>query len=245
MSRALGDFIYKIPQNQAENPQGYLARAVRDGAKVKGDFISNEPLVQRFDLLQCGEAPFLVAGSDGVFGEMTDQQVVETVARMRLERKATAQAIVDTIVKGIGDLEYSDNVSCIVAFFDQEATPSLDPQAERTALPVSSDKPSADHPALNALHHLSNNELPSLPHSPDFTQPQSSSSKQHSQSQTYHQAYHPYKSQHHHHHHHHHASPIIQKTSQTVGPDELTKIIDLPNGEKGRVFEHTPLPREE
>ena len=84
---------------------------------MKGDFISNEPLVQSHDLTQCGDAPFLVAGSDGVFGEMSDQQVVETVARMREERNATAQAIVDTIVRGIGGLEYSDNVSCIVVFF--------------------------------------------------------------------------------------------------------------------------------
>jgi len=40
MSRALGDYTYKAPENQVPNPTGFLERAVKSKATVLGDFIT-------------------------------------------------------------------------------------------------------------------------------------------------------------------------------------------------------------
>eukprot|EP00026_Physarum_polycephalum_P011024 Phypoly_transcript_11215.p1 GENE.Phypoly_transcript_11215~~Phypoly_transcript_11215.p1 ORF type:complete len:309 (+),score=46.56 Phypoly_transcript_11215:260-1186(+) len=97
MSRALGDFDFKIPQNRA-----------------RGDFISSAPYVPEPIKLN-RQCKFVVLGSDGLWDQMEERTVVYLIDNLWYEGLSPDE-IADTIT---GRLTGSchDNVTIIIVFF--------------------------------------------------------------------------------------------------------------------------------
>lgn len=118
VSRALGDFTYKLTPANVASPPAELRAAIRPGSHgLNGDLVSPIPHVTACSLHPV-HTPFLVLGSDGLFGALPDQQLVDAVAHLRYRQHWKAPEIArhlsDTASRQYG----ADNVTCIVIFFD-------------------------------------------------------------------------------------------------------------------------------
>jgi len=104
MTRALGDFDFKAPFNQADE-----------------DWISAIPDIRSIKLTP--ELDFLVLASDGLWTAMDDEQVVEKVAEMK-ESGMTAQEMTEKIVNSVSHVQGSDNVTVIIVDFSWDKSNS-------------------------------------------------------------------------------------------------------------------------
>jgi serine/threonine protein phosphatase PrpC len=114
VSRSLGDHMYKLHAPQAPAP-GFLA-ALRPGAAPAADLVSGHPHLASAPL--SAATPCAVLGSDGLFGVLSDGEVVGAVERMRAAGRPArdiAQSLVDTAVKRWG--AHADNVTAVVILF--------------------------------------------------------------------------------------------------------------------------------
>jgi len=93
MSRALGDFDFKQPANEAP-----------------ADWISPAPHVTRIELTPAHQ--FLVLASDGLWDFFDDTEVVNIIATNR-SRGASVQRITEALVENISQAPGSDNVTVI------------------------------------------------------------------------------------------------------------------------------------
>eukprot|EP01118_Nematostelium_gracile_P004711 TRINITY_DN15639_c0_g1_i1.p1 TRINITY_DN15639_c0_g1~~TRINITY_DN15639_c0_g1_i1.p1 ORF type:complete len:301 (-),score=93.62 TRINITY_DN15639_c0_g1_i1:13-870(-) len=117
MTRALGDFAFKAPHNQAE-----------------GDWISAIPDVKQIKLNP--ELKALVLASDGLWTHWDDDKVAEEVTRMRTAGKKPQEIAVD-ITEAMAALPQSDNVTVIVVFFHWKITESTeDPHPHTISKPI-------------------------------------------------------------------------------------------------------------
>ena len=97
VSRSLGDFEFKHPQN-----------------KGTADFVSCDPFVAQVALTP--ENPFMIVACDGLWDRTTYQEAVTFCEEQRQKGKSpteAAQALVRRAIEA-GSL---DNVSCIVVYF--------------------------------------------------------------------------------------------------------------------------------
>ncbi|TPX73002.1 hypothetical protein SpCBS45565_g00125 [Spizellomyces sp. 'palustris'] len=120
ISRALGDFRYKLPLTRTDLEDPLVSEAVRPGANVKDDFVSVEPHITSKHLDPVVHH-FLVLASDGVWNEMKDQTVIDLVAAGR-QKGWDAHTIAKAIVKTTEKNLYSDNATCIVVMFGKPRT---------------------------------------------------------------------------------------------------------------------------
>jgi len=102
MTRALGDFDFKSPYNQAD-----------------GDWISAIPDIRSITLTP--EHEFLILASDGLWTEMDDDDVVDVVAEMR-KKGMSAQDIAEALVGKISKKPRSDNITVIIVDFSWDET---------------------------------------------------------------------------------------------------------------------------
>lgn len=103
MTRALGDFDFKTPFNNA-----------------KLDFISSEPHIKSIALSP--EDSFLVIASDGLWGVVEDQELVDIIVKRRREGDSVEQ-ITASIVSSVCHLEGSDNVTVMLLLFEWQELP--------------------------------------------------------------------------------------------------------------------------
>jgi serine/threonine protein phosphatase PrpC len=125
VSRSLGDHAYKLHPSMQPSP-AYVA-ALRPGTTPPSpsstppgtaDLVSGIPHMTSFPLGSSSSAPFLVLGSDGLFGALRDEEVVDAVTRLRGARwpaKAIAQHLVEVAVTRAGN--NADNVTAVVVLF--------------------------------------------------------------------------------------------------------------------------------
>ncbi|KAJ3336536.1 hypothetical protein HDU93_002639 [Gonapodya sp. JEL0774] len=97
MSRALGDFDFKLPANDAP-----------------ADWISPSPHVSIVELTPGNE--FLVLASDGLWDYFDDTQVVNILTSNKA-RGVPVQETVEALVEKISKVPGADNVTVIVACF--------------------------------------------------------------------------------------------------------------------------------
>jgi len=100
MSRALGDFDFKEPQNDAP-----------------GDWISPVPHVSAIQLNP--KHDFMVLASDGLWTFLDEYAVIPAVAELRANG-ATAQQIAEKFAEKLDKVSGSDNTTVIVPFFKWE-----------------------------------------------------------------------------------------------------------------------------
>jgi serine/threonine protein phosphatase PrpC len=110
MTRALGDFDFKTPYNQA-----------------KDDWISAIPDIRSIKLTP--DLDFLVLASDGLWTVMDDEVVVDEVVKLKNEG-LTAQEISEKIVDRISHVPRSDNITVIIVDFSWDKTPTKRPGIE-------------------------------------------------------------------------------------------------------------------
>lgn len=97
MTRALGDFDFKAPFNQADE-----------------DTVSPVPSIHALELTPCDE--FLILASDGLWDEYTDDEAVLEVYALR-HQGYSAENIADVLSKRATKKPHADNTSVIVLFF--------------------------------------------------------------------------------------------------------------------------------
>jgi len=97
-SRALGDFDFKLPRNEA-----------------RGDFISSQPYVPE-PVLISRKCKFLVLASDGLWNQMDERTVVNVVDEL-WNAGISPTEIADTLTTKLAGPEGWDNVTVIVVFF--------------------------------------------------------------------------------------------------------------------------------
>jgi len=114
MTRALGDFDFKQPYNHAQS-----------------DFISAEPFLQAMPVSPNEE--FIVLASDGLWGAISDQNLVELVAKRR-EMGESAEKIVASIVSSISHVPGSDNITIMILLFDWKPSTNLEIASEGASL---------------------------------------------------------------------------------------------------------------
>jgi protein phosphatase 2C family protein 2/3 len=115
VSRSLGDHSYKLHAN--EPPSDAYIVALRPGATPVGDLVSSLPHIASAPLSE--HTPFLVIGSDGLFGVLKDQEVVDSVAHLMAARwpaKVIAKHLVEAAVARWGE-GAADNVTAVVVIF--------------------------------------------------------------------------------------------------------------------------------
>lgn len=139
-TRSIGDTYMKVKEvNRAPMPRG-----LRISGSFKRPYISSVPDVFRIDLRD-RHPEFLVLGSDGLFGEVSNDEIVQLVARFRKEGVANVsvalrEAVLDKIaaIYGISAAEmedispgdrrnYHDDITIDVLHFEAPAAAS--PQA--------------------------------------------------------------------------------------------------------------------
>lgn len=98
MTRALGDFDFKAPFNNRSQ-----------------DFISSEPHIKSIPLTP--DDSFLIIASDGLWGVLEDQELVEIIAQKR-KAGESAELIAASLVSSIAHTEGSDNITIIILFFN-------------------------------------------------------------------------------------------------------------------------------
>jgi len=99
MSRALGDFEFKVPLNKAQ-----------------ADFITGTPYVAPPVRLR-PEVKFLVLASDGLWNQMEDQEVVDEILVQR-EAGLSVSQIAEKLAHKCGSVEFSDNITIILVFLE-------------------------------------------------------------------------------------------------------------------------------
>eukprot|EP00026_Physarum_polycephalum_P013833 Phypoly_transcript_14280.p1 GENE.Phypoly_transcript_14280~~Phypoly_transcript_14280.p1 ORF type:complete len:314 (+),score=48.36 Phypoly_transcript_14280:59-943(+) len=98
MSRAMGDFTFKMPLNRQD-----------------GDWIGSEPhLTYPINLSE--DTPFLILGSDGLWNAM-GEKAVQTVEKLQ-QSGLTPTEIAKSIAEKCGRVPNADNTTVIVVFFD-------------------------------------------------------------------------------------------------------------------------------
>ncbi|BFZ63026.1 hypothetical protein YB2330_004138 [Saitoella coloradoensis] len=123
MSRALGDFAYKTPLVESNNPPPAIRVAKAEGREISADLISRVPFVRSYDLHppnvngQEGKAtPFLVLASDGVWNVLSDEEVVRILGK-GIKAGLKLEDLVREVVQTLGKKEFSDNVSMVCVRF--------------------------------------------------------------------------------------------------------------------------------
>jgi serine/threonine protein phosphatase PrpC len=103
MSRALGDFDFKLPRNEA-----------------RADFISSKPYVPEAIKLT-PECRFIVLGSDGLWDQIEERTVVYLIDNL-WHQGMNPTEIADTITGRLSGSNSYDNVTIIIVFFVWDAT---------------------------------------------------------------------------------------------------------------------------
>jgi len=98
MSRALGDFDFKLPRNAA-----------------RADFISSTPYVPE-PLKLTPQAKFIVLGSDGLWDQLEERTVVYLIDNL-WHQGYSPDEIADTITGRLEESNSYDNVTIIIVFF--------------------------------------------------------------------------------------------------------------------------------
>lgn len=98
MSRALGDFDFKVPKNEA-----------------RGDFISSAPYIPK-PIKLTPQCRFIVLGSDGLWDQMEERTVVYLVDNLWHQGMSPTE-IADTITGRLAGNNSYDNVTVIIVFF--------------------------------------------------------------------------------------------------------------------------------
>jgi len=97
-SRALGDFDFKLPANEA-----------------RGDFISSQPYVPD-PITLTPKCKFMVLASDGLWNQMDERTVVNVVDEL-WTAGVDPMEIADTLTTKLAGPEGWDNVTVIIVFF--------------------------------------------------------------------------------------------------------------------------------
>jgi serine/threonine protein phosphatase PrpC len=97
-SRALGDFDFKLPRNEA-----------------RGDFISSQPYVPD-PIILSPKCKFIVLASDGLWNQMDERTVVNVVYEL-WQAGVGPNEIADTLTTKLAGPDGWDNVTVIVVFF--------------------------------------------------------------------------------------------------------------------------------
>jgi len=103
MSRALGDFDFKLPKNDA-----------------RADFISSAPYIPD-PIKLTPQCTFIVLGSDGLWDQMEERTVINTIDEMWL-KGTNPTAIADSITEKLAGPSGIDNVTVIIVFFIWDPT---------------------------------------------------------------------------------------------------------------------------
>jgi len=98
MSRALGDFDFKLPKNEA-----------------RADFISSTPYVPEAVKLT-PQSKFMVLGSDGLWDQIEERTVVYLIDNLWQQGMSPTE-IADTITGRLAGSNSYDNVTIIIVFF--------------------------------------------------------------------------------------------------------------------------------
>jgi len=106
VSRAFGDREFKLPYN-----------------KSKGHFVSSDPYIKKFELLEAAEAEkqqdfessFLIVACDGLWDKMTYEDAVQFVGRLRDAGKSAQQSSELLAAKAL-NLGSLDNVTIVVTY---------------------------------------------------------------------------------------------------------------------------------
>jgi len=110
MSRAMGDFPFKTPQNNA--PADWISNNAHLAAPI--------PVTT--------DTKFIIIASDGLWDVTNDSKAVEVVDRLH-RQGFSAEEITKQIASTVGATRFADNTTVIIVFFDFSDTPIL-PQEE-------------------------------------------------------------------------------------------------------------------
>jgi len=113
MSRALGDFDFKLPVNGA-----------------RADFISSAPYVPE-PIKLTPQCKFMVLGSDGLWDQVEERTVVYLIDNL-WHQGMSPDAIADTVTGRLAGSNSYDNVTIIIVFFVWDGSEMRDDQEGQT-----------------------------------------------------------------------------------------------------------------
>lgn len=111
MSRALGDYDFKLPLN-----------------KARGDFISSQPYVPE-PIRLSRDCKFIVLASDGLWNQMEERTVINAVYDLWKEGISPTE-IANTLTSKFAGPDGCDNVTVIIVFFIWDKTQFSDTKNE-------------------------------------------------------------------------------------------------------------------